>query len=281
MAKIVAWKLKEVEQTAKVLTEYPTIAVVNMENLPTRQLQIIRANLKGRAVIKLTKKRLMQRALEGCANKKAKELVSYMQGVPALLLSNLDAFELFKILKDSQTAAPAKVGQVAPADILVPAGPTPFAPGPIIAELSAAGIKAAIEEGKVVIKQDSLVVKKGEPVPAVAASILTRLGIESMRVGLNLVVALDGSDIFTKEILDIDPAEYVQKLQSAHSNAFKLAIAQCIVTAESVGYLIRQACTQADHLALSQSIPTANTAKALVVRAHTQAQILEKKVKGG
>ena len=45
---------------------------------------------------------------------------------------------------------------------MIPAGPTPFAPGPIIGELGMLKIKAGIEAGKVVIKEDAHVAKKGD-----------------------------------------------------------------------------------------------------------------------
>ena len=47
------------------------------------------------------------------------------------------------------TPAPAKEGQLAPFDIVVPKGPTPFGPGPIIGELQKIGLPAAIEAGKI------------------------------------------------------------------------------------------------------------------------------------
>ena len=68
-------------------------------------------------------------------------------------------------MEATKTAAPAKPGDIAPEDILVKAGDTPFKPGPIVGELQKAGIPAAIEGGKIVIKKDKVLVKKGEPSP--------------------------------------------------------------------------------------------------------------------
>jgi len=45
---------------------------------------------------------------------------------------------------------------------MIPAGDTPFKPGPIIGDLQKVGIKAKIQGGKIVITDDSLVVKKAE-----------------------------------------------------------------------------------------------------------------------
>ena len=83
-----------------------------------------------------------------------------------------------------------------------------FSPGriptSIIGELGAIGIKAGIEGGKVAIKEDAVVVKDGEVINANVAAILTRLGIEPMEIGLDLVAAYEKGSIFDKKILGVD-----------------------------------------------------------------------------
>ena len=44
-------------------------------------------------------------------------------------------------LEKSKSNAPAKPGQTAPSDLVLPAGETPFTPGPMIGELGQLGIK--------------------------------------------------------------------------------------------------------------------------------------------
>ena len=88
----------------------------------------------------MSKKELIRRALESTK----KQLIDYLDGMPAILLSELEPFELFSLLKENQSAASAKAGQIAPKDILVNAGPTQLVPGPIVSQLGAAGIKSGI-----------------------------------------------------------------------------------------------------------------------------------------
>ena len=54
----------------------------------------------------------------------------------------------------------AKAGETAPEDIVIEKGPTSFKPGPIVGELQQAGIPAAIEGGKVRIRETKTVVKE-------------------------------------------------------------------------------------------------------------------------
>ena len=49
-------------------------------------------------------------------------------------------------------ATPARGGEIAPEDILVKKGETPFKPGPIVSEFQRAGLPAAIEKGKIIRK---------------------------------------------------------------------------------------------------------------------------------
>src|SRR3989338_4854886 len=171
----VAEKKKQVaKQIQKLILEYPIIAAVNMENLPAPQLQQMKAQLRGKIVLAMTKRRIMKHAIEGIKDKKKniEQIEPYLQGMPALIFTRENPFSLFKTLKKSKTSAPAKAGQTAPSDIKVPKGPTSFAPGPIIGELAQVGVKSGVEGGKVVIKEDSIIVKEGGSISAKAAEIL-------------------------------------------------------------------------------------------------------------
>ena len=64
-------------------------------------------------------------------------------------------------MEATKSTAPAKPGDIAPEDIIVKEGETPFKPGPIVGELQKAGIPAAIEGGKIVIRKDKVLVEKG------------------------------------------------------------------------------------------------------------------------
>src|SRR5207245_2425322 len=82
-----------------------------------------------------------------------------IEGQTAVVTADIDPFRLFKELEATKSRAPARGGEVAPEDLWVRAGETPFKPGPVVGELQKAGIPAAIERGKVVIRQDKLLVK--------------------------------------------------------------------------------------------------------------------------
>jgi len=272
------FKKKTVEDFAKLLDEYPIIAAVNMENLPAKQLQQMVSSLRDTIVIKMTKRRLLKLALEKSSKKDIKEIEKHLEGMPALIFSKENPFKLYKLLEKSKTTAPAKPGQKAPKDIVVPAGPTGFAPGPIIGELGQAGIKAGIENGKVAIKEDSVVVKKGEAVKENLAGVLARLGIEPMEIGLNIVAIYENGDIFKKDVLAIDESKYLTDMENAARSVFNLSIEIGYITKGNIQFLISKAYDDSKNLAISKDLITDLTAKNLISKAETQMKDLANKL---
>ncbi len=249
-------KKRIVAELEKLLVEYPVIAAINMENMPAPQLQQMRAKLVDRIYLKMAKKRLIRIALNNVKNKKKniEKLAEYLRGMPALIFTKENPFSLFKLLKKNKTNAPAKPNQLAPTDIKVQKGPTGFAPGPIIGELAQIGIKAGVENGKVVIKEDSIVVKEGEKISAKLAEILTRLGIEPMEIGLNINAIYENETIYTKDILDIDEDKFRKDLEDAARFAYYLAIDIAYPTKGTIERLIIDAFNNAKLLGISQKI---------------------------
>ena len=272
MAHVSKAKKKTVETFVRLIKEYPIVGAVNVENLPAKQLQKMRETLRGKVIIFMGKRRLMTIALEATKGEKNKieDLIPHLKGMPALLFTKENPFSLFKTLKKNKSNAPIKGGQKAPNDIIVPAGPTTFAPGPIIGQLGGIGIAAGIENGKVAIKKDSLVAKEDEIVSAEKASILTRLGIEPMEIGLDLVAAYDAGVIFNKKILNIDEEEYLNNISTAHRWAFNLAMDSGILTPETINSMITKAFCDALALATSENIFTDETTTSIISKAHNQ-----------
>ena len=267
--KIPKIKTRIIEQLVRYIKEYPIIAVVNMENLPAPQLQKMRAQLRGRVIMMMTKKNLMKLALkQGEPLKKGIEKLSeHLTGMPALLFTKDNPFKLAKILDQNKSNAPAKGGQTAPTDIVVPAGGTGFSPGPIISQLAGIGLKTAIENGKIAIKADAIVVKEGEEIPANVAEILARLKIEPMEIGLSLNAVYEAGDIFTGEILSVDDKEYEDNFKKAASMAFNLAFNSGYPTKETIELMIIKAYNDSKALAISEDLITDETVSLMVEKA--------------
>lgn len=267
-------KLDQVKKFVELMIKYPIIGAVDMENLPTRQLQNMRASLRGNVELLVGKRRLMKLAIEKAKDKRKDidQLIPHLKGMPGLLFTNENPFTLYKKLKKSKSSAPAKGGQTAPKDIIIKAGVTPFAPGPVIGELGAIGLKVGVEGGKVAVKEDKVVVKEGEIIKPAVASILTRLGIEPMEIGLNVVAVYQDGTIFQKSVLDVDEDAYVRNITQAAQWAFNLAVEAAYPTQETTIYLIQKAFKESKALAVSRNILEKEVVGEILAKAHQEMQ---------
>ena len=268
-------KTKEVTELASLIDSHKTICLVNMEGLPARQLQVIRNKVRDKATVRMSKKVIIRRALEAAKNKDAKMLLEHLKGMPAFLLSDVDAFELYQLLKKNQSPAAARAGQIAPEDIEVKAGVTSLTPGPAISTLSAVGLPAGVEDGKISIKKGKIIVKAGEEFTQPVVDVLNLLKLEPMKIGINLVAALQDGEIFTGKVLDIDTDKFAEQIASAHSDAFKLAIELNIVTPDTASFLITRAELDARALATETGMLADETKAGVLAKAEGQAKAVK------
>lgn len=242
MAHVAKWKKEKVEEIKNLINQYPVVALADMTNVPSPQLQKIRGSLRDSVKIIMTKNRLIKLAFDQLKDSKKgiEKLDSHLKGMPSLIFTKDNPFKLSKVLSKNKTKAPAKPGQLAPSDIKVSAGPTPFAPGPIMGELGQLGIKTTIQEGKIHIKDDVILVKEGKVISDKAASLLSKLKIEPMEIGLNLTAAYEDGLIYEKNVLSIDEQTYLNNLQLASSESVNLSVSVCYPTKETIELLIKK-----------------------------------------
>ncbi|MBI4441532.1 50S ribosomal protein L10 [Candidatus Woesearchaeota archaeon] len=272
MAHIAQYKKETVNDFVALMEKYPIIGVVNMENLPSPQLQKMRSQLRGKMELRMTKRRLLKLAVAQLKDKKPgiEKLLGYMGGMPAILFTKDNPFALARTLQQNKSKAPAKPGQIAPNDVVIEPGKTPFTPGPVISELSQAGLKTGVEEGKVTIKERKVIVKAGEVIKPNIASLLTKLSILPMEIGLDLVAVLEKGCIYPKSVLNIDIKEFLANLSSAASSAFNLAMDCAYPTKENADDLLALAHGDARALAIGQGIYEKDVIEVILATAHAQ-----------
>jgi len=269
MAHVAAWKREMVDHLKRLMIENPVVAIVNVEGIPGPQIQKMRADLRDHARIKMTRNTLIKRAIdEVSADRPGIEaLKDAVDGQIAVVGTELSPFKLFKEMEATKAPAPAKPGDIAPTDIKVEAGETPFPPGPIVGELQKVGIPAAIEGGKIVIKKSKVLVKEGEEISEDIAKVLPRLEIYPMIVGLDLRAAYEDGVVYTREILDIPDDYYPSMLAAAVDNALRLGVSIAYPTPETLSLLLAKAHREALNLAVEAVIPTKESIQLLLARA--------------
>ncbi len=273
-----AWKKDEVADIKKNAKEFKLIGLVDMYGIPAQQVQQIRRNLRGKAVIKVTRNTLIKHAFEEIGGE-LKNLSKYISGHSAIIFTNDNPFKLYKQLEKTKTKLAAKAGEKAPEDIVVQGGPTSFKPGPIVGELQQAGIPAAIEGGKVKIRETKTVVKKGGVINAKLAAILVKLDVKPMDVGVILQAAFHDGSIYEPSVLAVDETVILGQIALASRQATALSLESAYPTKDTAAALLTKAVRDARAVAIEGAVYEKDVVDAIIGKAQRESQVLKNLVK--
>lgn len=241
-------KKRALEELINLILSNNTIMIVSIANLHSFQFQKFKQNLKDKAVMKVVKKNLALKALQQLKDKKEgiEKLEPYIKSNFALLFSNLDPFEIASMLTESRSPSRIKAGQIAPKDIIIEAGPTEFLAGPIISEFSKIKVKAGIEGGKIIIKETTTVVKSGEIVSEDVASVLAKLEIMPLSIGVEPIAAYDSKEKKIYSEIKIDKEALLKDLKENAILAFAFALHVEYPSKETIKNLISKSNIEAN-----------------------------------
>jgi len=266
---VATWKKDVVEDLEKQIKSHRVVGIVAIEGVPSKPLQNMKRQLKGQASIVVARSSLIRRALEKSG---VGGLAGLVDGPSGVVFSDLNPFQLEKMIYRCKTTAPARPGSIAPFDLVVPAGDTGIPAGPVIGDMQAAGVKAKIQGGRIVVTEDSVLVRKGAVVNDKVSAVLTRLGIEPMEIALKLKGAYDGAMVYPGEVLHIDEDETKARLSSAHMKAFNLAYNARIYNREVIVFLIQEAVYRARNLMVNGGIINRETVSIYLAKADAAAK---------
>lgn len=260
------------------IDEYSVVGLLDMNNLPSKQLQQIKKEMKDFAVVRMSRKTLMDIALDN-SDKDGIEALDTDEAVqPAFIFSKKDPFQLYSLIQNNKTSAAADGGEEAPSDIEVPDGDTGIGPGPMLGKLQGAGLQVQVDDGTIHVQNPGVIVERGETITDDDAEILNQIGIEPLEIGLDLVIAYSEGEIFTAEELDIDVDQYRSDIESAASGAFNLAVNAGIINEATVEAIVGEAAQKAKNLSISEGIPTDETIEEILAYAASGADAVDSEV---
>jgi len=234
-------KINAVKELAKAIEGKNTILFASIKNLPAAQFQKIKKELSKEVIIKIIKKRALKLAIEMVKNKGVHQLNDYIKEDIAIMISDMDCFDLSKKLAQSKTPVKAKTGQKAECDIEVEAGETDLPAGPAVSELSGLGLQVMIKAGKIEIRESRVIVKKDHIISEGAASIMAKLNILPFSVGFIPLVAYDSkSDKIYTEII-IDSEATLKNLKDTFMKSKSFAVNLGYICEDTIKLLIAKA----------------------------------------
>jgi len=273
-------KSEKVEEIKNILKKYSILGIASLHKVRAQQLQEMRKKLEGIAHLKVYKNTLVERALRETGNDPSiDKLKEYMQGSNVFVFTNYNPFKLAIIFEKSKVRVPAKAGDVATEDIIVPSGNTGLPPGPIISQLNAVGIPTRIEGGSVWVARDTIVARKGDVINESLAAALSKLGLKPIELGLTLKAAYDGKFVLSEKDLKINLEEYEKSIGDAYTHALNLALNAAYPIPETIGFLLTKAVMEARSLALNAGVFLPEVLPELLLKAHLEALALEAKIR--
>ena len=278
--KIAQWKKESLAELQGLLSKYPVIAAADLTKVRSSQIHELRKRLRDRVTMIVAKNNLLRKSVELSDYKDGKlgEFVKDLTGSNILLFSELNPYALIILLDKSKVRVPAKAGDIATGEIMIPAGNTGLPPGPVISEFGEIRVKTKIEGGSIWVAQDSVVARKGDQITAKMASVLSKLGLKPMEAGLTLAVAFDNGTILRPEDMAFDLPSYKSDVFLAINNALNLSTEAGYVTPENAPRILVKGMREALALAGESGFLEAGTVEYVLKRALMNATVLDQKV---
>lgn len=267
-------RLARVRALSQTFLNAPVAGLVGVRGVPASALQSMRRELRGRGhPILVAPNSAIRHALRAASESRPAlaPLLETLEDQTAVLTAEGNPFALFHEFLRTRSPTPARGGEVAPEDIVVPGGTTGFKPGPIVGELQHAGFPAAIEKGKVVLKKDTTIVRAGQTISREVAGLLTRLDIKPLEVGLAVRGLVEGSTFYPAEQLAVDLDALRADLGRAARQGLGLAVELGYITPSTFGPIVTRAHRRALGLAVAAGYPTKETLEPLFAKAMREA----------
>ena len=212
----------------QLLDEYSQILIVAADNVGSTQLQNIRKGLRGDSIVLMGKNTMMKRSIrihsENTGNNAYLSLIPLLQGNVGLIFTKGDLKEVREEVAKYKVGAPARVGLVAPIDVVVPPGNTGLDPSQT-SFFQVLNIPTKINKGTVEIITPVELIKKGDKVGSSEAALLAKLGIRPFSYGLVVQSVYDNGSVFSPEVLDLTEDDLVEKFAAGISMVTSLALA--------------------------------------------------------
>ncbi|KAJ7052597.1 60S acidic ribosomal protein P0 [Mycena amicta] len=213
------------EKLKELLQKYPSIFIVNVDNVGSNQMHQIRVALRGKGVVLMGKNTMVRRALRSILadSPQFERLLPHVKGNIGFVFTSGDLKEIREIIIANKVAAPARAGAFAPKDVTVPAGNTGMEPG------KTSSLVARFE-----IVSDVKVVIGGSRVGTSEATLLNMLNISPFTYGMTVVQIFDSGNSFSPSVLDVDEAELIDRFLSGIKTIAAISLALNYPTLVSV-----------------------------------------------
>jgi len=250
-------KRETVTKLFNLFSKYKQIVLVKLDNVSSNQIQAARIALRdgNKGVMVVGKNTLIRKAISIRLEKPSEEdpdyesrkgwtplpqldrLSNLCRQKVGLVFSDAPVFTLRPILEGNRKPAPARVGQVAPDAVTIPAGPTGLDPSQI-SFFHALSISTKIMKGQIEITKEVQVCQKGDKITNSQAVLLQKLNIKPFSYGMEIQYVYDDGSIMDRDVASLTPQDVIAKFASHANRIASMSLALGEPNALSVSHMI-------------------------------------------
>jgi len=200
----------------------PKALIVCVDHVASKQMQDIRMDLRGKAVVLMGKNTMIRKALamghEAHPDAGLDTLRSVMKGnIGFIFATNCELDDIRASLDKFVLDAAAKAGQTANTNWDIPAGPTGIDPSGT-SFFQTLNIATKIVKGQIELISNFRILTEGEKVTASAAQLLTKLDIRPFFYKMEVDMVFQNGGVFPAAVLDIKDDVLVSKFMAGVNN---------------------------------------------------------------
>jgi len=227
------------EELAEHFGNYSKLFLVDVDNVGSNQLHQIRIALRGKAIIYCGKNTQMRRVIRELEkeNPMLERVRNVLKLNLAIVFTNDNLSEIRDVIVNNKVAAPARAGQLAQCNVVVPAGNTGMEPT-MTSFLQALNIPSKITKGSIEILSPVELIMQGDKVEASQCALLEKLGIKPFSYGLVVKHVYDDGAMYDPAVLDITEEAILASFAAGIKNIAAVSIVTGVPTIASVPYSI-------------------------------------------
>jgi len=196
--------------------------IVEVDHVTSKQMQDIRMELRGRAVVLMGKNTMIRKGLQIGHERHPEagmdKLRANIQGnIGFIFATNCTLDDIRECIGKHRKPAAAKSGQVSVVGMNLPSGPTGMDPSQTNF-FQALNIGTKIVKGQIELVSEFPILKIGEKVSPSAAVLLGKLSIKPFEYGMEVSQVYQDGEVFAAAVLDIKDEVLIQKFMAGIAN---------------------------------------------------------------
>jgi len=221
-AEKLAKKQEYFDKLVQLCVDSPGALLVGIDHVSSKQMQDIRMELRGRAVVLMGKNTMIRKALAMGAEQHPDAGLDALRSAIVgnlgfIFASNCSLDDIREVLKKHRKQSAAKSGQVSMVDLNLPAGATGMDPSQT-SFFQALNIGTKIVKGQIELVSEFPILKVGDKVSPSAAVLLTKLGVKPFEYGMEVEQVFQEGSVFAAAVLDISDDVLVEKFMRGIAN---------------------------------------------------------------